>query len=647
MTESDNINANVNAASNEYDASKIKVLEGLEPVRQRPWMYIGSTDVRWLHHLVYEIVDNAVDESMAGFCKNITVILHNDWYVTVFDDWRWIPVDKHPKTWKSALETAFTILHAWWKFEKWVYKVSWWLHWVWASVVNALSEHLIAMVYKNWKIYKQEYKIWVPVTELEIIWDTEFSWTLVKFKPDADIFETTKFSYWVLAWRLKNAAYLTPWVIFTILDEETNQRERFYFEWWIKTWLKNLIWNEESLSPTIYINKEWNDILVEACLEFVNNVNYTSLSFVNNISTIDWWTHVLGFKSALLKVVNEIAESKWEIDKKVWEFQISDITDWIYSIISVKIPEPQFEWQTKWKLWNSYVRGEVETIVYDYLKQYFTENEEVFKTVIDKIKLSAKARMAAKLAKETVLRKNAMFGWVLPWKLSDCSIKAKEWTELFIVEGNSAWGSAKQWRDSKFQAILPLRGKILNTEQATLQRIMLNNEVKSLVTAIWAWIKESYDWEKLRYNKIIIMTDADVDGAHIRTLLLTFFFRYMRNLIEWGNLFIAVPPLYKIKQWSKEVYLYPPEDDISIAIKNHNFKPDQKYDIQRYKGLWEMNPQQLWDTTMNPETRKLLQVSVEDAENANTLFRILMWEDVASRKHFILTHAKTVRDLDI
>ncbi len=644
MSKDDNLTQNQN--NQEYWAEQIKVLEWLEPVRQRPWMYIWSTDEKWLHHMVYEIVDNAVDEALAWFCKNVTVVLWIDWYITVFDDGRWIPVDKHPKTWKTALETVFTVLHAWGKFEKSVYKISWWLHWVWASVVNALSNHLIAYVHRNWKIHQQEYKKWIPQWEMIVSWETTVTWTVVKFLADDTIFETTKYKYSIIATRLKHSAYLTPWVSFTIVDEHTNQKERFYYEWWIKTWLKNLVWEQKSLSPQLYIKKEWKDILVETCFEFVNTQNDNILSFVNNIHTPDWWTHILWFKNALLKTVNELANAKWVIDKKIWEFQISDIIDWLYAIVTVKIPEPQFQWQTKWRLWNSYVWWEVEWIIYDYLKNFFVENEEVFAHVLEKVSLSARARLAAKLAKETVLRKNSLFGWVLPWKLADCSNKSKEWTELYIVEGNSAWWSAKQWRDSSFQAILPLKGKILNTEQVSLQKILANTEVKSLIMAIWTWLKEAYDEEKLRYNKIIIMTDADVDGAHIRTLLLTLFFRYMKPLIEEWHLYIAMPPIYKLWSWKKEQYIYPPEYDLNEAIKKHKFDP-VKLEIQRYKGLWEMNPEQLWDTTMNPETRKMQQVNVQDAEDADRLFRILMWEDVLSRKNFILTHAKAVKELDV
>lgn len=628
--------------SRTYDASNIKVLEGLEPVRQRPGMYIGSTDVRWLHHMIHEIVDNAVDESLAWFCTNITTILHKDNSVTVYDNGRWIPVDKHPKTGKSALETVFTVLHAGGKFDKSVYKVSGWLHWVWASVVNALSEWMEVEVYKNGKIYKQRYERGVPTWELSTIGDTDRSGTVVRFYPDQTIFDTIEFVGSIEMARMKQAAYLTPWVTFTVIDEKEDDKQRFCFQWWVKTWLNNLVGEQMRLSSSHYINVEWKDCLAEITFQFVNNSNDHTLSFVNNIPTKDGGTHVLWFRSALLQAINEIWKEKDRIDKKIWEFQYSDVTDGLYAIVNVKVPEPQFEWQTKWRLGNAYIRVEVEKIVYDYLIDTFRANEAEFDKIFDKINLAARARLAAKFAKETVLRKNILAGWVLPWKLSDCGKKWMEWTELYIVEGDSAWWSAKQGRDSMFQAILPLRGKILNIEQAAIQRTMANVEVKNLITAIGAGIKESYEENNLRYERIIIMTDADVDGAHIRTLLLTFFFRFMRPLIENGHLYAACPPIYKFKQWKEEKYIYK-EDE---KPQDHGFDPE-KTEVQRYKGLWEMNAEQLWDTTMDPNKRILNQITIIDAEEADRLFRILMGEDVQARKHFILTHAKTARGIDI
>ena len=627
----------------QYDASHIKVLEGLEPVRQRPWMYIGTTDQRGLHHMIQEIVDNAVDEALAWFCTHITTIMNEDWSVTVHDNWRWIPVDIHPKTWKSALETVYTVLHAWWKFDKSVYKVSGWLHWVWASVVNALSTWLEVTVNKNWKVYQMKFKKWIPQWPIEEIWETDKHWTSVTFLPDPTIFDTTEFIEWYEVQRMKQAAYLTPGVTFTFIDRKKWTKSRYYYEWWIKTWLNNLVGEQPRLSSPHYFKAEWKDCLAEISFQFVWTSNDHTLSFVNNIPTRDGWSHILWFKSALLKIINEIWKEKDKIDKKIWEFQYSDITDWLYWIITVKIPEPQFEWQTKWRLWNAYVRNEVEKITYNYLQQVFVDHPEEFDKIFEKIDLAARARLAAKFAKETVLRKNVLSWWILPWKLADCSKRWNKWTELYIVEGDSAGGSAKQGRDSKFQAILPLRGKILNTEQASIQKITASQAIKDLITAIGTWVKDNYNPESLRYDKIIIMTDADVDGAHIRTLLLTFFFRFMRELIEEWHVYAACPPIYKFSKWNKEVYSY----DESDTPEMYGFKPDDNVEIQRYKGLWEMNAEQLWDTTMNPEFRRLNKITITDAQEADRLFRILMWEDVPSRRHFILTHAKNIKNLDI
>jgi len=596
--------------------------------------------------MVYEIIDNAVDEALAWYATSILVKIHKDWYVSVEDNWRWIPVDIHPETGKSALEAVFTILHAWGKFEKWVYKISGGLHGVGASVVNALSEHLLVQVFRDGKIYQQEYRQWVPLYDVKVVWETTKTWTFVKFKPDPTIFETIKFSYAVIATRLRQAAYLTPWIVFTLVDERLPKRERFYSQDGIKFWLKRLTQWLRPVSKDYYFAWEGQDILMEIAFQYTDATSENIFSFVNNIPTPDGGTHVSGFKSALLKAFNEFAKSKNLIDKKLWSFQLSDILEGLYAIISVKIPDPQFEWQTKWRLGNAYVKKEVEEFVYEHMKKELEENEEIAKVIIEKIKLSAKARLAAKLARETVMRKSAISFGVLPWKLTDCSIKKREGTELFIVEGDSAWGTAKQARDSRFQAILPLRGKILNTEQASLEKIMSNNEIKSLIIAIGAGIKDAYDENKLRYDKIILMTDADVDGAHIRTLLLTFFFRYMRPLIENEHLFIAVSPLYKVSQGKKSAYIYPPVEDLDEEIKKLGFDPS-KVEVQRYKGLGEMNADQLWETTMDPAKRRLQKVTIADAEQADKLFRVLMGEEVSLRKNFILTHAKKVKELDI
>ena len=627
----------------EYDASQIRVLEGLEPVRQRPGMYIGSTDARGLHHMVQEIVDNAVDEALAGYCRDVTTILNEDGSVTVHDNWRGIPVDIHPKTGKSALETVYTVLHAGGKFDKGAYKISGGLHGVGASVVNALSTWLEVTVYKHGKIHQMKFEKGIPQGELRVIGDTDKTGTSVTFMPDGTIFETLEFSETAEVARMKQAAYLTPGVSFTFKNLKTWLMSRFMYEWGIKTWLKNLVWNQQPLSSAHYFKAETENCQAEISFQFVNTNNDHTLSFVNNIPTKDGGTHILGFKSALLKIMNEIGKERDKIDKKIWEFQYSDVTDGLYGIVTVKIPEPQFEGQTKGRLGNSYVRGAVEDLTYEYLKGYFVENPEEFDRIFEKIDLAARARLAAKFAKETVLRKNALSGGVLPGKLADCSKRGRHWTELYIVEGDSAGGSAKSGRDSKFQAILPLRGKILNTEQAVFQKMMANNEVKALITAIWCGIKDSFDIEGLRYEKVIIMTDADVDGAHIRTLLLTFFFRFMRPLVEWGHVYAACPPIYKFSKGSKHVYVYNEEHTPDM----YWFETNEWVEIQRYKGLGEMNAEQLWETTMDPSSRQLNQITVEDAEETDRLFRILMGEDVQSRKHFILTNAKSVKGLDI
>jgi len=631
-------------SNQEYEASDIKILEGLEPVRQRPGMYIGSTDSNGLHHMVQEIIDNAVDEAIGGHCTWITTTLNKDGSITVHDNGRWIPVQIHPKTGKSALETVFTVLHAGGKFEKWAYKISGGLHGVGSSVVNALSEKLEVKVHKHGKIYYQWYKKGVPEEDVKEIGETEFTGTTVTFKPDKEIFETVEFSQSIILGRIKQGAYLTPGVTFNFVNKETGYRQRFYFEWGIKTWLKNMVDNQQTLSSAHYLNTEKEDCWIELVFQYVNtaSVNDSVISFANNIPTKNWGTHVLGFKSALLRIINEIWKERGKIHKKIGEFQYSDVLDGLYAIVCVRISEPQFEGQTKGRLGNSYVRKAIEQACYDYLLDFFQKNEDEFDRMFEKIELAARARLAAKFAKETILRKNILAWGILPGKLSDCSKKNKEWTEMYIVEGDSAWGTAKQGRDSSFQAILPLRGKILNTENTSIQKTMTNNEIKNLITAIGAWIKDSYDHKNLRYDKIVIMTDADVDGAHIRTLLLTFFFRYMRPLIENGNLYIACPPIFKFKEGKKEKYIY----DENETPEDHGFNKD-KTNVQRYKGLGEMNAEQLRDTTMDPNTRTMFKVTVDDTEESDRLFRILMGEDVQSRKHFILTHAKMVKEIDM
>lgn len=630
----------------EYNSDQIVILEWLEPVRQRPGMYIWSTSITGLHHMITEIVDNAIDESMAGHCHNITVTLFEDGRVQIDDDGRGIPTDIHPKTWKSALEAVFTILHAGGKFEKSAYKISWGLHGVGASVVNALSEELIVHVHRNGQIYEQKYRRWVPDGIVTVIWSTDKTGTTVRFLADALIFETTKYNTPVVFTKYRQTAYLCPWVTFTVVDKYTWRRERYFFQWWIRNWIVNLTEDQKVVNKPIYISWESSDIISEMVFCYTDSTNNNILSFVNNINTGEWWTHLLWFRDWLLKAVNEITKSKWHLDPKAWEFQPSDISDGLYGIIHVKIPNPQFEWQTKGKLGNSYVRKATDELTYSFLIKYFSENEKEFDNILEKIKLSAKARMAAKLARETVLRKTVIWAGVLPGKLSDCSSKDRSKTELFIIEWDSAGGTAKQGRDSHFQAILPLRGKILNTERANITNTLANNEVKSLITAIGIGIKDGIDMSRLRYDKVVIMTDADVDGSHIRTLLLTFFYRFMKPLIDEWHVYIAVPPLYKIYNGKKEVYIYDVANKTLEELARESWF-DGKFEVQRYKGLWEMNFDQLADTTMNPVTRSIKQVTITDAEQSDKLFRILMGDDTDARKHFILSNAKNVRELDV
>ena len=634
------------SASSQYDASQITVLEGLEPVRQRPGMYIGSTDSRGLHHLITEIVDNAIDEALAGYCHNITVILQSDGRVTVHDDGRGIPVGIHPKTGRSALETVMTVLHAGGKFEKSAYKISWWLHGVGASVVNALSEQLIAQVHKDGFLYRQTYERGKPQGEIEKIWPTDLTGTTIQRLADALIFETTTYHAPTVFLKYKQSAYLTPWVTFTVIDEITQHRQRYCFQWGIKTRLENMTLEQKKLSSIFSITSQSDNLAIDIAACYTDNQNGTIMSFVNNIHTAEWGTHLLWFKDALLDVINELSKTKWLLDPKMGDFQPSDIIDGLYAIISVKVPNPEFEWQTKSKLGNSYVRKLVYSEVIHILKKYFLDHESDFIHLVEKIRLSAKARMAAKLARETVLRKTVLGAGVLPWKLSDCSSKDRSRTELFIVEGDSAWGSAKQGRNSEFQAILPLKGKVLNVEKATIQSALGHDGIKSLITAIGTGIKESFDVERRRYDKIIIMTDADVDGAHIRTLLLTFFYRYMKPLIDTGHVYIAVPPLYKISQGKKEQYIFDPNISIEEFATTHGFETG-KFDIQRYKGLGEMNYDQLAETTMVPETRLIKQVNIADLEETERLFGILMGDNVEHRRHFILSNAKNVKELDL
>ncbi len=627
-----------------YWAENIQVLEWLEPVRKRPWMYIGSTDERWLHHLVWEIVDNSIDEAMAWYCDTITVKLLQDWWCEVEDNGRWIPTAVHPKTWKSSLETILTVLHAWWKFGWGGYKVSGWLHWVWSSVVNALSTRLEAIVHREWKIFFQAFNKGITESDIQVIWESKKTWTIIKFWPDPEIFKlTTIFVYKTILRRLRQQAYLTKWITIIIIDERSGENYKFYFEWWIKSYVNFLNKNEDNIWDILYIEKESKDILVEISMQYNKEFSNNIISFVNNIHTPEWWTHVIWFRTALTRIINKYARDKSILKEKDQNLTSEDVIEWLTAVISVKVVDPQFEWQTKSKLWTTEARSAVDSVFAEKFLEYLEENPSQAKAIIEKVLLAAKARLAARAARDTIIRKWALEWMTLPWKLADCSSRDASKSELYIVEWDSAGWSAKQWRNREIQAILPLRGKILNTEQARIDKIFANWEIKNLIIALWTSIWETFDISRLRYHRIVIMTDADVDGAHIRTLLLTFFYRYLKDIINWWYLYIAQPPLYKLSKWKQSFYVYSDEEKERI-IKEYEINWEN---IQRYKGLWEMNPEQLWETTMDPNTRKMYKVTVEDAIKADEIFKILMWWEVAPRRRFIQSRAKNVKNLDI
>jgi DNA gyrase subunit B len=628
-----------------YSAKDITVLEGLEPVRKRPGMYIGSTDVRGLHHLIWEVVDNSIDEAMAGYCDTITVILQKDGGCSVIDNGRGIPVDKHEKTGKSALETVLTILHAGGKFGGNGYKVSGGLHGVGISVVNALSEKLIAEVKRDGKVYRQEYKRGKAVTDMEVIGNTDGTGTTITFYPDAEIFDTTEFNFDTIVTHLRQQAYLTKGITIHILDERNGLDYHFYFEGGIKSYVQYLNRNKKQIDGVFYFEKEMDEINVEIAVQYTEEFQESVYTFANNIYTMEGGTHLTGFKASLTRVINQYARAKEFLKEKEENLTAEDVREGLTAIVSVKVKDPQFEGQTKSKLGNAEVQTVVSALFTEKFNEFLEENPSVSRSIMNKVLLAARARIAARAARDTVIRKGALEGMTLPGKLADCSSRDPKESELFIVEGDSAGGSAKQGRNREIQAILPLRGKILNTEQARIDKIFNNNEIKALIVAIGTGISDSFDIEKLRYHKIIIMTDADVDGAHIRTLLLTFFFRYLRPLVDQGYVYIAQPPLFKITQGKTSKYIYPPEENLEKEMKN--LDPNQKISVQRYKGLGEMNPEQLWETTMDPARRSLLRVTVEDAEKADHIFSTLMGEEVLPRKRFIQAHAKTVQNLDI
>ena len=658
---------------NNYGAEAITVLEGLEAVRKRPGMYIGSTSARGLHHLVWEIVDNSVDEALAGICDKITVKILEGNIIEVSDNGRGIPVGMH-KTGKSTLEVVLTVLHAGGKFDNDNYKVSGGLHGVGVSVVNALSEWLEATVTRDGKIFRQTYQRGVPTSPVEEIGvaDADAHGTVIRFKADDEIFETTVYDYSVLESRLKELAYLNKGLKIELVDErnaENIKAEEFLFEGGIKDFLNEIIDEEKIVDDVIYMadtmqieeakeveteDEDGNTVIKQRGAKFVEveiAMNYTTsqretvYSFVNNINTHEGGTHVSGFRTALTRTINDIAKQMNLIKDKNGTFQGTDVREGLVCVISVKIPEPQFEGQTKTKLGNSEVTGIVSNIVGSNLKFYLEDHPKAAEKIIEKMAMSKRAREAAKKARELVLRKNTLEVGSLPGKLADCSSKDPAESEIFIVEGNSAGGSAKQGRDRRFQAILPLRGKILNVEKSGVHKALENAEIRAMITAFGAGFGEEMDLKKLRYHKIVIMTDADVDGAHIRTLMLTFFYRHLRELINEGYIYIAQPPLYKIQAGKAIRYAYS-DDQMKQATRVLEGE-GRKYTIQRYKGLGEMNPEQLWETTLDPEVRTLLKVSMEDASYADKMFNILMGDKVEPRRKFIEDNANYVRNLDI
>lgn len=634
----------------EYSAKDIQVLEGLEPVRKRPGMYIGNTSKEGLHHLIWEIVDNSIDEAIAGYCDRIEITLYKDGFVSVEDNGRGIPVEKHEKTGKSALETVLTILHAGGKFERNKgYKVAGGLHGVGASVVNALSSDFVAQVYRDGNIYEQRYKIGIPQGEVKVVGKTNKIGTKISFKADNTIFTTTEYSLRRILSHLRQQAYLTKQVRIIINDfrnEDNKLTYEFYFDGGIKSYVRYLNRNEKHVQEHIfYFEKEQDNVNVEVALQYTEDYDENILAFANNIYNPEGGMHVVGFRVALTKCINSYARSKGYLKEKDENLTGDDVKEGLTAVISVKVPEPQFEGQTKAKLGNIEVKGIVEGLFKDAFSIFLEENPKDAENIIKKCMLSAEARNAARSARDTVLRKSAMDGFTLPGKLADCSSRSVEETELFIVEGDSAGGSAKQGRDRKFQAILPMWGKMMNVEKTRIDKILKSEKLLPLIIAIGTNVGDNFDISKLRYGKIICMTDADVDGAHINTLLLTFFFRYFRPLLEQGHVFLAQPPLYKLSYQKEVKYLYSDEELLKGTEKLE--KENIKYDVQRYKGLGEMNPEQLWETTMNPKTRILKKVEIEDAEKANDVFDMLMGIDVNPRKVFIETHATSAANLDI
>ncbi len=651
------------AKQKEYDSGSIQVLEGLEPVRKRPGMYIGGTGKEGLHHLVKEIADNSVDEAIAGHATEVHVVLQEDGGIYVRDNGRGIPVDTMKKTGKSALETVLTVLHAGGKFGGDGYKVSSGLHGVGLSVVNALSSKLVAEIHKSGNVYKQEYSRGVPLSPVKKGEVTNSSGTVITFYPDETIFETIEIEYeWVVDY-LRHQAYLTKGLHTYVTDERTGQRCGFYFEGGIQSYVKHLNLGKDVIDDEVfYVDKQVSDVQVEIALQYAETYTETVKAFANNVFNPDGGTHLTGFRSGLTRVVNDYARKNGLLKEKEENLSGEDTREGLTAVILVKIPDPQFEGQTKNKLGNPEIRAYVEQVLSEYLNYYLEEHPSIARKVVGKALLAARARKAARAARENIIRKGVLEGSGLPGKLADCSSRDPSNSELYIVEGDSAGGSAKSGRDSKTQAILPLRGKVLNVERARLDKMLANNEIVTLIKALGVGIEEQFSMDGLRYHRIIIMTDADVDGSHISTLLLTFFFRHMRAIIDGGHLYLAKPPLYLLKSGTKKQYAYSDAERDSImdkliaerkergtAVNDNDDRKKQSGlgDIQRYKGLGEMDADQLWDTTMNPENRVLIQVRLDDGEKADAIFNKLMGSEVELRKNFIQTHAKFVKGLDV
>ena len=645
--------------TNDYSADNIQVLKGLEAVRKRPAMYIGDVGIKGLHHLVWEVIDNSIDEALSGYCTSIQVKIHQDNSITVLDNGRGIPTDIHPKEQKSALEVVMTVLHAGGKFNKESYRVSGGLHGVGISCVNALSEHLEAIIYRNGKIYKQEYRQGIPLYEMQEIGSTTQQGTLIHFKPDRSIFTTTIYNLHTITNRLQVLAFLNTGVKITVEDQRENDENHnpyqatFYSKGGLCEFVNHLNSTKETImDEPISIEGEKNNVLVQVALAYNTGYTETMASYVNNINTIEGGTHVMGFRKALTRTLKNYADKLKLLEKSKVEIIGDDFREGLTAVISVKVLEPQFEGQTKTRLGNSEVQGAVETCVAETLTYYLEEHPKEAKAIISKVIVAAQARQAARKAREIVQRKNALSSSNLPGKLSDCSEKNPELCELFLVEGDSAGGTAKQGRNRRFQAILPLKGKILNVEKAQIHKMYDNEQIRNIITALGVLIgtdgdEKTMNLDKLRYHKIVIMTDADIDGSHIRTLILTFFFRYMRNIIERGYLYIASPPLYLIKRDKETQYCWT-EAEKELAIRNFSAKgtKSEAITIQRYKGLGEMNEIQLWETTMDPQKRNLKQVTIESALAAEQLFSMLMGDDVPPRRAFIERYA-TYANLDV